>query len=647
LAHVDAGKTSLTERLLFAAGAIDQLGRVDDGTTQTDTLALERQRGITIRSAVASIVIGDVAVNLIDTPGHPDFIAEVERVLAVLDGAILVVSAVEGVQAQTRVLMRTLRRLGIPTVIFVNKIDRRGADIDRALRGIVEKLTPAVVSLGWVDLPGTRQASFTQHSGADFAFVTQLHALLAERDENLLADYVDGTEVPFDRLYRQLARQAAQGLVCPVFCGSALTGSGVSALVSGIQELLPSSSEERDGNPSGAVFKIERGPAVEKIAYVRMFTGFLQARSRLRVGQRDDQRVTAIEVFEHGTAVARPALAAGQIGKVWGLRDVRIGDAVGEARHTLEAAFAPPTLETAVVPRDLTASSALFSALTELTEQDPLIGLRLDEERHQVYVSLYGEVQKQIIQATLAGEYGIAVEFHESTMICIERPAGSGAHTEFMSQDGNPFKATVGLRVEPGVRGSGVTFGLEIELGSLTPSFVRAVEETVHQTLRQGLHGWQVTDCRVVLTHSDYVPPPPHGWSKYSSSAGDFRGLTPLVLVSALRQAGTRVYEPMHRYVLEVPAQTLGAVVPALAGRRAAPTSIDVTGTIARLHGQMPATEIHGVQRLVPALTSGEGVLETTFDGYAPVTGPVPTRPRTDRNPLDREEYLLRVARRM
>jgi ribosomal protection tetracycline resistance protein len=646
LAHVDAGKTSLTERLLFAAGAIDQLGRVDDGTTQTDTLALERQRGITIRSAVASFVIGEMAVNLIDTPGHPDFIAEVERVLAVLDGAILVVSAVEGVQAQTRVLMRTLQRLGIPTVMFVNKIDRRGADIDRTLRGIAEKLTPAVV-LGSVDRPGTRQASFTLHSGTDRAFASKLHALLAERDETLLADYVDEKDVPFDRLYRQLARQTAQGLICPVFCGSALTGAGVSALGSGIRQLLPASSADRDGSASGAVFKIERGPAGERVAYVRMFTGVLRVRDRLQVGGRDDQRVTAIEVFEHGTAVARTALAAGQIGRVWGLRDVRIGDAVGDARLAHVAAFAPPTLETAVVPRDQATRTDLFSALTELTEQDPLIGLRLDETRQQMYVSLYGEVQKEIIQATLAGEYGIDVDFHESTMICIERPVGSGVHAEFMGQGGNPFKATVGLRVEPGARGSGVSFALEIELGSLPLSFVRAVEETVHQALRQGLHGWEVTDCRVVMTHSDYVPPPPHGWSKYSSSAGDFRGLTPLVLMSALRQAGTRVHEPLHRYLLELPAQTLGAVVPALASHRAAPTSIDVTGTIARLHGQMPATEIHGVQRLLPALTSGEGVLETTFDGYAPVTGPVPTRPRTDRNPLDREEYLLRVARRM
>src|ERR1700694_3285231 len=193
LAHVDAVKTPLTERLLFAAGVIDEFGSVDDGSTQTDSLALERQRGITIKSAVVSFVIGDVTVNLIDTPGHPDFIAEVERVLSVLDGAVLVISAVEGVQAQTRVLMRALQRLHIPTVIFVNKIDRGGAQDDAVLQGISEKLTPAIIAMGAPRDLGTRRADFTPFGAAD----------------------------------SDLASQTQEGLVHPVFFGSAITGAGV------------------------------------------------------------------------------------------------------------------------------------------------------------------------------------------------------------------------------------------------------------------------------------------------------------------------------------------------------------------------------------------------------------------------------------
>src|SRR5687768_525244 len=201
LAHVDAGKTTLTERLLYAAGVIDEIGSVDDGSTQTDTLALERQRGITIKSAVVSFAIDDVVVNLIDTPGHPDFIAEVERVLSVLDGAVLVISAVEGVQPQTRLLMRALTRLRVPTLMFVNKIDRRGAGYDRVLQTIGERLTPAIVAMGSVRDLGTRTAGFTPRGAGDAAFAAWLADVLAAHDDALLAAYVaDETKVPYQRL---------------------------------------------------------------------------------------------------------------------------------------------------------------------------------------------------------------------------------------------------------------------------------------------------------------------------------------------------------------------------------------------------------------------------------------------------------------
>ena len=270
LAHVDAGKTTLTERLLYEAGVIDEIGSVDAGNTQTDTLALERQRGITIRSAVVSFVIDDVTVNLIDTPGHPDFIAEVERVLNVLDGAVLVVSAVEGVQPQTRVLMRTLQRLRIPTLIFVNKIDRSGASDDGVLHDIADRLAPSIIPMGATHEIGTRQAVFAPFDPADAAFRARLGSLLAEHDDNILSAYVDGTLLPVARLEHELAAQTSQVLVHPVFLGSAATGAGVDALMRGISWLLPAGEGDIDVELSGTVFKIERGPAGENIAYVRL-----------------------------------------------------------------------------------------------------------------------------------------------------------------------------------------------------------------------------------------------------------------------------------------------------------------------------------------------------------------------------------------
>jgi len=656
LAHVDAGKTTLTERLLFAAGVIDEVGSVDAGSTQTDSLALERQRGITIKSAVVSFVVGETTVNLIDTPGHPDFIAEVERVLGVLDGVVLVVSAVEGVQPQTRVLMRTLQRLRLPTLVFVNKLDRAGASDERVLRDIAERLTPAVVAMGSVRGLGTRDPGFTPFGPADDRFTTRLADLLGDHDDALVAAYLaDETALPYRRLRRELAAQTRRALVHPVFFGSAKTGAGVDALTAGITELLPAADGDPGGPVAGAVFKVERGPAGEKVAYVRMFSGTIGVRDRLAFGGQHGEhegKLTAISVFERGAAVPRPSVAAGQIGKLWGLAEVRIGDVIGHAPAPATGRqFAPPTLETVVAPSRPADRGALHVALAQLAEQDPLINLRQDDLRQEVSVSLYGEVQKEVIQATLAGDFGLEVRFRESTTICIERPVGTGAAVERMAKDLNPFLATVGLRVDPAPPGAGVTFQLEVELGSMPYAFFAAVQDTVTETLGQGLHGWQVTDCVVTMTHSGYSPRQSHAHATFdksmSSTARDFRQLTPLVLMDALTQAGTRVYEPMHRFQLELPADTFGQVLPVLAGLRAVPRATAPRGSSYLVEGEIPAARVHALTQQLPGLTRGEGVLESAFDHYRPVRGPVPSRPRTDHNPLDRKAYLLHVLRRV
>jgi ribosomal protection tetracycline resistance protein len=616
VAHVDAGKTSLTERLLHAAGIIDEPGRVDDGNTQTDSLALERERGITIKSAVVSFAVDGVTVNLIDTPGHPDFIAEVERVLSVLDGAVLVVSAVEGVQAQTRVLMRALQRLRIPTLIFVNKTDRRGARDAGVLDEIAAKLTPAIVPVRAPE-----------------------HALdvLAEHDDELLAAYVE--DEPRGDVGGALAAQTRQALVHPVFFGSARTGAGVGELTAGIVELLPAEPDAA-GPVSGTVFKIERAPGGEKVAYVRLFSGELHTRDRLPEG-----KVTAIDVFEQGASVRRDSLAAGRIGTLRGLADVRIGDPVGRTPPVAATGhFSAPSLETVVVPRRSSDRRALQVALSQLAEQDPLIGVRHDSE---LSVSLYGEVQKEVIQATLAREYGIDVTFRESITICIERLVGRGAAHELMDAVSNPFLATVGLRVEPA---RGVEFRLEVELGSMPFAFFRAVEEAAREALGQGLHGWAVTGCAVVMTHSGYSARQSHSHATFdksmSSTAGDFRNLTPLVLMEALRQAGTEVLEPMHRFSLEAPADALGPLLPLLGELGGVPGAPVVRGPLCTIDGRLPAARVHDLRRRLPGLTRGEGVVETEFDGYEPVRGKPPERPRTDDDPLNRDEYLRRVAQR-
>ncbi|MEV0039994.1 translation factor GTPase family protein [Streptomyces sp. NPDC050804] len=670
LAHVDAGKTSLTERLLHTAGVIDEIGSVDDGSTRTDSLALERQRGITIKSAVVSFVIDDITVNLIDTPGHPDFIAEVERSLGVLDGAVLVISAVEGVQAQTRVLMRTLRRLRIPTIVFVNKIDRRGAHGERVLRSVAERLSPAVVPMGTAYGLGTRGAGFAPYDGTETAFVSGLAETLADHDDALMAAYLDDAAVlPYGLLHRELAAQTRRATVHPVYFGSAITGAGVDALITGVKELLPASERDAEGAVLGTVFKIDRGPAGEKVAYVRMLSGTVRTRDRLTFGRDGAGKVTAISVFDQGSAVPRESVEAGRIAVLRGRGGVRIGDTVGGTGGTGVTArtgvspdgaehsrvspehFAPPTLETVVVPCRPADRGALHAALAQLVEQDPLINLRQDELRQEISVSLYGEVQKEVIQATLANDFGVEVTFRETTTICVERLTGSGAAFEIMGKDHNPFLATVGLRVDPAPVDSGVEFRLAVELGSMPFAFMKAVEETVKESLFQGIHGWRIPDCTVTLTHSGYAARQSHSHGVFdksmSSTAGDFRNLTPLVLMSALQQAGTTVHEPMHRFRLELPADVYGALLPVLARLRAVPRTPSTRGDAYVLEGEIPAAQVHELEQRLPTLTRGEGVLESAFDHYRPVTGAIPSRPRTDHDPLHRKEYLLRVVRRI
>jgi ribosomal protection tetracycline resistance protein len=655
VAHVDAGKTSLTERLLFTTGVIDEVGSVDAGSTQTDFLALERQRGITIRSAVVSFAIEDRTVNLIDTPGHPDFIAEVERVLSVLDGAVLVVSAVEGVQAQTRVLMRTLRRLAIPTLVFVNKIDRGGAGARRVVREIAAKLTPSVVAMGSVGGLGTRGADFVPFAATDAGFTSRLVELLTEHDDALLAAYVDNpAAVPYGRLRAALASQTRRALVHPVLFGSAITGAGVESLMAGIRELLPAASGDASGPLSGVVFKVDRGSAGEKVAYVRMFSGTVRMRDRIPLG-RGEGKVTGVAAFAPGPASAGTTVAAGQIGRLWGLAEVQIGDAIGVARAAgVGTQFAPPSLETVVVPVRRADKGALRLALTQLAEQDPLINVRQDDVRQELSVSLYGEVQKEVIQATLASEYGVEVTFRETTTLCIERPIGSGEAVEVLHAESNPFHATVGLRIDPAPAGSGIEFRLRVDAGTIPmyiyknrDGFRAAMAEYVRQPLREGLSGWQVTDCVVTMVRCDYSsadgPPATRG---PLSTAADFRKLTPMVVMDALRRAGTRVCEPIHRFHLEVPADTLGTVLPALARLGAVPQPPEVRGPLSMLEGILPAARVNELQQQLPAMTRGEGVLENAFDHYRPVRGPAPTRPRTAHNPLNRKEYLRHVQRR-
>ncbi|MEQ4717045.1 translation factor GTPase family protein [Nonomuraea sp. B19D2] len=611
LAHVDAGKTSLTERLLFETGVIDRLGSVDEGSTQTDTGEIERRRGITIRAAVASFplsgALGDLRVNLVDTPGHSDFVAEVERALGVLDGAVLVLSAVEGVQPHTRVLMKTLRRLRLPTLIFVNKIDRAGARERELLADIRRRLSPYSVALNTVRRLGSKAATT-----AEVAFPEEAAEVLAEGDDGLLELLVEGKTPDFGQVRAALARQCAVGEAYPVLFGSALTGQGVAELLDAIH-LLPA-VRQPDADPEEAarasVFAIERAPSGEKAAYLRVRGGALRAREHLtfhRGREAYDGRLTALAV---AGAPGRRHAVAGDIVKVWGVPEIRVGDTVGEPGRVNQAHFTPPSLETVVRPRVPGQEPRLHAALVALAEQDPLIGTRT-LAGGETSVLLYGEVQKEVIGETLARDFGVEAVFEPSRPVYFERPSGAAEAVEEIQRHGrNEFMATVGLRVEPGVTGSGVGYRLEVDLGSLPLAFHRAIEESVHLALREGPRGWPVTDVLVTLTRTGYDAP--------VTVAADFRGRTPIVLMRALRLAGTTVYEPCHRFELEVPLEAFSAVTAALAALGGEVRDADRRDDTWVLAGEIPAAAVHEFERRLPGLSHGEGVWWSASAGDRP-----------------------------
>jgi len=661
VAHVDAGKTSLTERLLFEAGAVPELGSVDAGTTRTDSLDLERRRGITIRAAVTSFAVGDLTVNVLDTPGHPDFLAEVERSLAVLDAAVLVVSSVEGVQPQTVVIWRALRRIGVPTVLFLNKVDRAGADVAQTLGQVRRRLSPHVVPLAVATGEGRRDVR-VRALALDEESVLEA---VADVDDAVLVPWLAGRGVRPRQVRRALRAGVRRGELTPTLCGSAVTGAGVPELPGVLADLLPRAHEAGTGGTggtegtggtgggagealAGTVFAVDRQQGGRRV-WVRMWSGQVRVRDRVAFAGRAPQRVTEIAVSEPGGVLVRDRATAGQIAAVRG-PSARIGDDVGRPPRRRSHRFPPATVHALVEPVDPTRRTALFAGLAELADEDPLIDLRLDQAAGEAVISLRGEVQKEVIAALLADRFGVEARFSASATTCIERVVGRGTAHDEVGARGNPYLAGIGLRVEAAAVGHGVEFRPGVERGRLPAAFVAATEEGVRAALHQGRHGWEVTDVVVTMTASQYWPrqSKPHQTfdKSISSVAADFRNLAPVVTAAALRGAGTRVCHPVDRFELDLP-ESVQAPVTALLGRLGGVVlDLAVDGDYVRLSGHLPSARVSQVSTALPDLTGGEGILVTRFDHYDPTTGErPPQRRRRGPDPGEREVWFRAVPR--
>jgi ribosomal protection tetracycline resistance protein len=643
LAHVDAGKTSLTERILFAAGVIRTLGDVDHGTTQTDTMELERQRGISIQSAVTSFTLGDHTIDLIDTPGHPDFIAEVERALRVLDGVILVISAVEGVQPQTRKLVRAIRALALPCLIMINKIDRVGARSDALLREISDQLAIDVVPLNEPVDPGTHAASTRPVDWTDAAVLERAIERLASHAPSLLDAWAEHDGHVDPTLVRNALRRAtAAGTVFPAVFGSAMTGAGIDDLLDALTRYTPEASGDPDAPLRGEVFKVLRAPGGERLVFARIRAGTIRVREPVEIFRPsadagspvDRAKVTGIDRFHHGTVEQVTSAGAGDIVRLHGLACARIGDWLGGLDRDRVDAFPPPVFESRIQPVDPKLRVELNAALAELADQDPLIGTRHDTVSGDTFIRLYGDVQREVIESTLAGDYGVAVAFGEPRVLCVERLRGEGRAAEIFPDTKPPLYATVGFRIAPkrGER-SHWTF----TPGKAKQGYFDAAEEGGRSVLAQGIHGWPVIDWDVEVTDLIFL---------ISSVASDYRKLAMLVMADAIRDAGTVVCEPVHDVTITVPPEAVGAVIHALTTHRGEVVETTNEGERAGIRGTIPAAGVDALTRALPGLTNGLGDIETQFRDYAPIDGPPPTRARTDYNPFDRTEFMSRLAGR-
>jgi ribosomal protection tetracycline resistance protein len=644
LAHVDAGKTSLTERILFHAGVIPSLGEVDRGTTQTDTLLLERQRGITIQSAVVSFRVGDLTVNLIDTPGHPDFIAEVERALGVLDAVILVVSAVEGVQPQTRRLSRAIANFGLPCLVFVNKIDRAGARDGSLVREIERELGRDLVVLSDASGLGTSGATSVLRSLDDSFVREEIANVLCRHDDVLLDRFVqmDGA-LDEDAAAESLWRQSEDGTVTPVLFGSAMTGAGIDGLFAILPRIAPGHTSVPGEPLSAEVFKVQRLPNGERVIICRVWAGKMCVRTTVPITRPSSTetatdippaKITGIDLFRDGHAEQVQHAAAGDIVRVHGLPDARIGDWLGEPLHDRVQAFDPPVFEYRVDPAEPGQRLAMNTALADLADGDPLIRLRRDPNTGDAYIRLYGEVQREVIDATLRDDHGVAVAFGERSVLHVERLLGEGRAAEISGETDPPFYATVGFRIRP-KRGERSTW--KFTPGKAKQGFFDAAEEGGRSVLEQGLFGWPVIDWDVEVTDLIFL---------VGSMPVDYRNLAMLVMADAIRDAGTVVCEPINDVAIRAPAESIGAVIHAISVHRGTIGETSMADDLVTVTGTFPAAEFDDLTRKLPGLTNGRADIESRFRDYVPVEGDPPIRTRTDLNPFNRIEFLSRLRKR-
>ena len=622
-AHVDAGKTTLSEQLLMHAGAIRRIGSVDEGTAHTDSLPVEQRRGISVKASCVRLTWKGAAINLIDTPGHVDFAAEVERSLWALDAAVLVICAVEGVQPHTETLFHALQEQDVPVMIFLNKTDREGADVQRVLGQVKRLLSPAAV-------PASDDEAVTE-------------AVCAEDDE-LLERYLSGETIDPAFVHERLADMTRESRAYPVFSGSALRDEGVTPLLDAMVDMLPAPDGSAADALCGVVFASAQDRLLGRGVWVRLYSGRLENRAPVnlpagvdpltgeeRLVQRKISQIRRVDGSDAGS------LAAGEIGVVYGLGDVGVGFVLGDSallpRRVEPGRLRTPLIAVQVLPEKPEDMQALRAACTVLAGEDPLLQVRYSKALNELQLRVMGAIQLEILAEEIENRFGLKVSFSKPAVIYKETiaQAASGFVAYTMPK---PCWAIMRFEIEPAPRGSGVTFRSTVPVRDILLRYQHQVEQALPLALNQGRLGWEVTDVNITLVEGNH--------HQFHTHPLDFIVATPWGIQDGLRRGGSTLLEPILECRFLLPPDCVGRVMSDVALMRGEVTHTETDEDRVLLTAKVPvATSVEYAQTLA-SVTSGRGSMSVRLDGYreCPLELGATAR-RRNVDPLDTAKYIL------
>ena len=651
LAHVDSGKTTITEQLLYLTGTIRQIGSVDAGTAATDSLSIEKQRGISVRTATASAIWKDSTINIIDTPGHVDFAGEVERALSALDCAVVVISAVEGVRAHTENILKSLDTAKLPRAVFINKIDRAGSDSEAVLKELRQFSSQTLLVLSRTNNEGLESPSVSPLSEDEFRFAAT--EALAELCDEAAELYLNEETLSVSRAKVLLKEEIAACRLIPVICGSAKNSIGVEALADLIVDFMPSSERRKTDELCGIVFKIEHDKTLGKVSHIRLFGGEISNRDEVKIFSPTNQskndsdaveleekppakeKISQIKNFTGAKYTDSGIVFAGDIAAVCGLHSAKTGHFIGSVAQSESAKLVNPFLRVRVTSADGDALKLpeLAGALGELSDEEPYIDAKWENGQKEITISTTGKIQLEVIDTLLKERYNLAAAFSPPTVIYKETPSAKGfARARYTMP--KPCWAVVEFLFEPMPRGYGVSYHGRLPSNQCFYRYQSHIRTSFNSCLEQGLYGWEVTDFKCTLIGGEH--------HNIHTHPLDFFVCTPMAFMNGLNENGSTILEPLLKIRVSAPADLSGKVlseIVKMGGEYDAPL---IRSDNAVLEAIVPVATSMDFPTRLAVLSSGKAVLNQSFYGYRECRdGLEHINPRRGVNPLDRSKWIL------